>query len=125
PDALRRLAARHGAALRVRGPMRTLPAGPEVVALRSCQEALANARKHAGSSASVGIELTYADDALTLRVRDDGRGFDPGAPCDGYGLAGLRARATEVGGTARVDSTPGGGTTVTVSLPLSPVRSSP
>ncbi|MFJ9120697.1 sensor histidine kinase [Streptomyces sp. NPDC102394] len=125
PDALRRLAARHGAALRVRGPMRTLPAGSEVVALRSCQEALANARKHAGSSASVGIELTYADDALTLRVRDDGRGFDPGAPCDGYGLAGLRARATEVGGTARIDSTPGGGTTVTVSLPLSPVRSHP
>ncbi|MFD8302589.1 sensor histidine kinase [Streptomyces sp. NPDC059690] len=123
PDALRRLAARHEAALRVRGPVRTLPAGPEVVALRSCQEALANARKHAGSSAEVGIELTYADDALTLSVRDDGCGFDPGAPCDGYGLAGLRARATEVGGTTRIDSTPGDGTTVTVCLPLSAVRS--
>ncbi|MCI3277334.1 sensor histidine kinase [Streptomyces cylindrosporus] len=124
PDALRRLAARHKATLDVTGPVRPLPAGPEVVALRSCQEALANARKHAGSSAGVGIELAYADDTLTLSVRDDGCGFDPGTPCEGYGLAGLRARATEVGGTARIRSAPGDGTTVTVSLPVSPSRSS-
>ncbi|MET9907928.1 sensor histidine kinase [Streptomyces sp. NPDC006476] len=123
PDALSRLAARHEATLVVTGPVRPLPAGPEVVALRSCQEALANARKHAGSSAVVGIALTYADDTLTLSVRDDGRGFDPGTPCAGYGLAGLRARATEVGGSARIRSAPGDGTTVTVSLPISPVRS--
>ncbi|MET7479037.1 sensor histidine kinase [Streptomyces sp. NPDC005648] len=124
PDALRRLTTRHAATLTVRGPVRPLPAGPEVVALRSCQEALANARKHAGSSATVGVALTYAEDTLTLSVRDDGCGFDPGAPCEGYGLAGLRARATEVGGTARVRSAPGHGTTVTVSLPMSPSRSS-
>ncbi|MEU6144765.1 sensor histidine kinase [Streptomyces sp. NPDC047081] len=124
PDALHRLAARHGATLDVTGPVRPLPAGPEVVALRSCQEALANARKHAGSSAAVGIALTYADDTLTLSVRDDGCGFDPATPCEGYGLAGLRARATEVGGTARIRSAPGDGTTVTVSLPVSPSRSS-
>jgi signal transduction histidine kinase len=123
PDALSRLAARHGATLVVTGPVRPLPAGPEVVALRSCQEALANARKHAGSSAAVEIALTYADDILTLSVRDDGRGFDAGAPCDGYGLAGLRARATEVGGSARIRSRPGDGTTVTVSLPVSTLRS--
>jgi signal transduction histidine kinase len=108
----------------VTGPVRPLPAGPEVVALRSCQEALANARKHAGSSAAVGIKLAYAEDSLSVSVRDDGRGFDPDVPCDGYGLAGLRARATEVGGTARISSAPGGGTTVTVSLPVSPLRSS-
>ena len=119
PDALRRLAARHEATLEVNGPVRPLPAAPEVVALRSCQEALANARKHAGSSAAVGIALAYSDDALTVSVRDDGCGFDPGAPCDGYGLAGLRARAGEVGGTAQIRSTPGDGTTVTVSLPIS------
>lgn len=120
PDALRRLAARHGATLEVTGPVRPLPAAPEVVALRACQEALSNARKHAGSSASVGIALAYRDDTLTVSVRDDGCGFDPGAPSVGYGLAGLRARATEVGGTARIRSTPGDGTTVTVRLPVSP-----
>ncbi|MFJ9249406.1 sensor histidine kinase [Streptomyces sp. NPDC101776] len=119
-DALRRLAARHDATLQVSGPVRALPAGPEVVALRSCQEALANARKHAGSSATVSLALTYADETLTVSVRDDGCGFDPGAVYGGYGLAGLRTRAAEVGGTAVVRSAPGAGTTVTVRLPVSP-----
>jgi signal transduction histidine kinase len=118
PDALRRLAARHAATVDVRGPARALPAGPEVVALRSCQEALANARKHAGSSAAVSIALAYTDEALTVSVRDDGCGFDPAAPVGGYGLAGLRARAAEVGGTAQVRSTPGDGTIITVCLPI-------
>ncbi|MEU5593831.1 sensor histidine kinase [Streptomyces sp. NPDC020298] len=124
PDALRRLAARHAATVEVTGPVRPLPAGPEVVALRSCQEALTNARRHAGASAAVAIELTYADAALTVRVHDDGHGFDPAAARAGYGLAGLRARAAEVGGTASVRSAPGDGTTVTVRLPvLATVRS--
>ncbi|MFD5079029.1 sensor histidine kinase [Streptomyces sp. NPDC058371] len=118
PDALRRLAARHDASVEVSGPVRPLPAGPEVVVLRSCQEALTNARKHAGSSASVGISVSYAAEALTVSVRDDGCGFDPDAPAGGYGLAGLRTRAAEVGGTARIRSAPGDGTTVTVHLPL-------
>jgi signal transduction histidine kinase len=121
PDALRRLAARHEATLEVTGPVRPLPAGPEVVALRSCQEALSNVRKHAGSSASVGVALCYADESLTVSVRDDGCGFAPDAVTDGYGLAGLRARAVEVGGTASIRSTPGAGTTVTVRLPVPPV----
>ncbi|WP_406445717.1 sensor histidine kinase [Streptomyces sp. NBC_00631] len=119
PDALRRLVDRHGAAgLDVTGPVRPLPAGAEVVALRSCQEALTNARKHAGGSVSVGIRLCYDADGLTVAVHDDGRGFDPAAVCSGYGLAGLRARAAEAGGTATVRSAPGAGTTVTVRLPV-------
>nr|WP_217239626.1 sensor histidine kinase [Streptomyces sp. AC555_RSS877] len=128
PDALRRLAARHEATLEVTGPLRPLPAGPEVVALRACQEALANTRKHAGSPTSVGITLGYTDDTLTVSVRDDGCGFDPsavGTGADGYGLAGLRARVVEAGGTAQVRSAPGAGTTVTVRLPVPPPRSSP
>ncbi|WP_210591803.1 sensor histidine kinase [Streptomyces sp. GESEQ-35] len=123
PDAIGRLAARHDATLKVTGPVRALPAGPEVVALRSCQEGLANARKHAGSSTAVAIGLAYTDDTLTLSVRDDGCGFDPGAVHDGYGLAGLRARAAEVGGTAQVSSAPGDGTTVTVRLPVPAMKS--
>ncbi|MEV2215194.1 sensor histidine kinase [Streptomyces sp. NPDC050997] len=123
PDALRRLAARHQATLDVTGAVRPLPAGPEVVALRACQEALTNARKHAGSSTGVGISLAYTDGALTVSVRDGGCGFDPDTVTGGYGLAGLRARATEVGGTAQVRSTPGDGTTVTVRLPVPSPRS--
>ncbi|MFJ4084471.1 ATP-binding cassette domain-containing protein [Streptomyces iakyrus] len=51
---------------------------------RGGAEALANARKHAGSSTAVGVSLAYADDSLTVSVRDDGRGFDPSAACGGY-----------------------------------------
>ncbi|MEV0243189.1 sensor histidine kinase [Streptomyces sp. NPDC050674] len=120
PDALRRLAGRHDAVLEVTGPVRTLPAGPEVVALRACQEALANVRKHAGSPVAVDVSLAYADDSLTVSVRDDGGGFDPAAVRGGYGLAGLRARAAEVGGTAEVRSARGDGTVVTVRLPVVP-----
>jgi signal transduction histidine kinase len=118
PDALRRLATRQGASVEVTGAVRPLPPGPEVVALRTCQEALTNARRHAGAGAAVVIRLAYADAALTVRVEDDGIGFDPAAVRGGYGLAGLRARAAEVGGTASVRSAPGDGTTVTVRLPV-------
>ncbi|MFK4267000.1 sensor histidine kinase [Streptomyces milbemycinicus] len=124
PDAVRRLAARHReqtgapAVVEVSGAVRPLPAGVEVVALRSCQESLTNARRHAGPDAAVTIGLGYGEGALRVLVRDTGRGFDPLARHDGYGLAGLRTRAGEVGGAVRVSSGPGEGTTVTVELPV-------
>ncbi|WP_447036282.1 sensor histidine kinase [Streptomyces sp. DSM 118878] len=124
PDALRRLSARHDATLTVTGDVRPLPPGLDVVALRSCQEALANVRRHAGPGASAGVALTYTRTSLSLQVRDNGRGLDPGVPLPGYGLRGMRSRATEVGGTAEVTGRPGEGTTVTVVLPA-PERSSP
>ncbi|WP_267245822.1 sensor histidine kinase [Streptomyces sp. PR69] len=119
PDALRRLAARHGptAAVRISGAARPLPAALEVVALRTCQEALANVTKHAGPDAGVTISLTYGETELRLSVRDTGRGFDASAPLAGYGLNGLRARAAEVGGSAEVVSAPGRGAAVSVRLP--------
>lgn len=124
PDAVRRLAARHaeqtGAAARVAvtGTVRGLPAALEVVALRTCQEALANARRHAGPGAPVDLRLYYEEGALVLAVRDEGRGFEPGGAAAGYGLPGLRARAAELGGAAEVESVPGQGTTVRVTLPV-------
>lgn len=130
-DALRRLTGRHTAQtgaparLRVAGTARPLPTAHEVVALRACQEALANTRKHAGNAVAVAVLLEYAPDALTLSVRDEGQGFDTGAPHEGYGLAGLRARAEEAGGVASVRSAPGSGTSVTVRLPLNPLSGEP
>ncbi|MGW2229967.1 sensor histidine kinase [Streptomyces formicae] len=125
PDALRRIAARHDAGVTVTGEVRALPPGLEVVALRSCQEALANVRKHAGPGASAAVTLTYTDSTLGLSVRDTGCGFDPGTPHQGYGLRGLRARAAEVGGTTEVESGPGVGTTITVLLPVPVVHAVP
>ncbi|SDJ88948.1 sensor histidine kinase [Streptomyces indicus] len=118
PDALGRLAARHHAAFAVTGRARELPPWIEVVALRSCQEALSNVRKHAGPDAGAEVRLGYDEEALTLEVRDFGRGFDPSAPHEGYGLRGLRARAAEVHGTVEVTGRPGEGTRVTVRLPV-------
>ncbi|MFJ6515488.1 sensor histidine kinase [Streptomyces sp. NPDC091406] len=123
-DAVRRLTDRHSAQtgaparLEVAGEVTPLPTAYEVVALRACQEALANTRKHAGPSVPVTVVLTYASDALALSVRDEGCGFDPRAPREGYGLDGVRARAEEAGGGAEVRSAPGAGASVTVTLPL-------
>lgn len=126
PDALRRLAARHGpgpaeVSVEVTGQARPLAPALEVVALRTCQEALSNTARHAGPGARAAISLAYADDALWVRIRDTGCGFDVSAPSGGYGLSGLRARAAEVGGSAEVRSDPGGGTLVAVHLPLPPL----
>ncbi|RFU87410.1 sensor histidine kinase [Streptomyces triticagri] len=128
PDAVRRLAGRQDppAEVAVRGTAAPLPPGLEVVALRACQEALANVRKHAGPEPTVTVGLTYTAEALDLTVRDDGPGFDPSVPHEGYGLAGLTARAVEVGGTAEVHSAPGEGAKVTVRLPFpAPVAQAP
>lgn len=132
PDALRRLAARHGpgpaevsveVTVEVTGQARALAPALEVVALRTCQEALSNTARHAGAGARAAISLAYSDAALCVRIRDTGRGFDVSAPSGGYGLSGLRARAAEVGGSAEVRSAPGDGTLVAVHLPLPPPSS--
>jgi len=121
PDAIRQLADRVGPDLgtaplvTVAGSPRPLPPGHELTLLRVVQEALANVRRHAAAT-GVEISLTYDDAAVRVEVADDGRGFDPAAPSDGYGLPGMRRRVAGVGGTVTVDSTVGGGTRVRVEL---------
>jgi signal transduction histidine kinase len=53
---------------------------------------------------------------VRLVVRDDGKGFDPAA-VDGFGLSGMRARASQVGGTLTVRSNPESGTTIELEVP--------
>jgi signal transduction histidine kinase len=116
-DVLARLAARAGeesgllATVDVRGEPRRLGTNAEVVLLRVCQEALANVRRHAGARAA-RVVLSYHDDEVRLEVTDDGAGFDPELPAAGYGLRGMRARVTEIGGELTVRSDLGKGTTV-------------
>jgi signal transduction histidine kinase len=91
---------------------------------RVCQESLTNIAKHA-QARSVNIEL-FADAAnVTLEVTDDGVGLPangqskPGA----FGLLGMRERAANLGGWLEINSAPGRGTSVMLSLPLDPGKS--
>ena len=78
-------------------------------------EALTNVAKYAHAS-SASVELTLDDGKLRVQVRDDGVG---GAdPSTGTGLRGLRDRVDALDGDLEVDSPPGGGTTVTVEVPV-------
>ena len=108
-------AAGSAARLIVSGPVTRLDPGVELAAYRIVQEALTNARRHA-PGAAVDVELQYADDALRLRVRDNGPG-PPGAAAAGHGLLGMRERAAAAGGSLRTGEGPGGGFCVEAKLP--------
>jgi signal transduction histidine kinase len=106
-----------GTRLILRGPPATLDPGVELAAYRIAQEALTNARRHA-PGAAVDVELHYADDALRLRIRDNGPGPPSAALAGGHGLPGMRERAAAVGGQLRTGPAPGGGFLVEATLPV-------
>jgi len=95
---------------------------PEVrlAVFRIVQEALGNSAKHARAR-QVKVTLGVTDDRLEVEIHDDGRGFedpDPDTDREGLGLSGMLDRAAHAGGTLRVDSHPGEGTRVTLSVPI-------
>lgn len=99
-----------------------LPDTVETAVFRIFQEALTNAICHAEAS-QVKIELQYATNQITLAICDDGRGFDPGMKSakamDGshLGLSGIRERAALLGGRFSLDTSPGRGCRIVVTLP--------
>jgi signal transduction histidine kinase len=104
----------------VTGTPRPLSADAEVTLLRVTQEALANVTKHANAG-RVAVTLSYMDGEAALDVRDDGTGFAPSAdghgPNGGLGLRGMRERVEALGGRLAVESAPGRGTTIAVTVP--------
>ncbi len=83
---------------------------------RVVQEALHNCARHSGA-ATVRIRVEQARDRLLLNVEDDGQGFDV-RHTKGLGLLGIQERVTRLGGTCRVQSQPGQGTTLLMELPF-------
>ncbi len=79
-------------------------------------EALQNVAKYARAS-SATVALSCPDGHLEFTVTDDGEGFDTAKPTPGTGLQGMADRLAAVGGTLRIGSTPGLGTTISGSLP--------
>jgi two-component system, NarL family, sensor histidine kinase YdfH len=97
------------------------PALPDDVrdnALRVVSEALTNIARHAQAQ-HTAVSLHPGHQALDVEVHDDGVGFDPAQIGAGhYGLIGLRERARLIGGTLNIESAPGQGATLKVSLPV-------
>ena len=95
----------------------TVPAPVEHALLRITQEACANAVRH-GNARRLTVSMTRWDGHVELAVRDTGTGFDPAAPHAGSGLAHIRDRVAELGGTVDIDSAPGCGAALTVRVPV-------
>jgi signal transduction histidine kinase len=95
-----------------------LPREIETTLYRITQEALTNVVKHARAT-RVSIVLTRRDGAVSAVIEDDGRGISTGEPTgDGLGLVGMRERVALVGGRLVVESPPGGGTTLSIEVPI-------
>ncbi|MEU4893391.1 sensor histidine kinase [Streptomyces sp. NPDC044780] len=122
------------------GTARPLPPGVDLTAYRIIQEALTNVTKHAGTG-SARVRLAWSRDRVTITVADDGVGARtaptpstgptaatgpsaatvPDRP-SGYGLIGMRERATAVGGHLSAGRRPEGGFLVSTQLPLPPAK---
>lgn len=86
---------------------------------RVVQESLTNVARHARAT-RVHVSVTRGDHGYELHVSDNGCGFDPAAPRkrDAYGLLGMSERARLIGASLQVDSAPGAGTVVSISIPI-------
>jgi PAS domain S-box-containing protein len=106
--------------LRVRGGEPTIADALATAVFRIVQESLTNVARHAEAS-RVTVMLVRSDTAIDLQVKDDGRGFDPGATRKGYsyGMLSMSERTRLMGGSLSIDSEPGAGTVVLIHIPIS------
>jgi len=95
-----------------------LPEEHKTCIYRLVQEALHNCVKHAGAK-NVVVTVSQQPERLSLAIQDDGKGFNPRQE-KGMGLIGMQERVSHLGGTFGVDSRPGHGTSIHVTLPLAP-----
>jgi len=88
----------------------------KAVLYRIAQEALHNIVKHARAS-HAELQLSYSEASIVLAVKDDGLGFDTGEPFPGHlGLGSMRERAERMGGSFEIESSPGNGTHIRVTI---------
>lgn len=102
------------------------PTNIELVIYRVVQESLNNIRKHSGASVVV-LQLQFSPDSISIEVRDNGKGFDlaktmrSAVPVGHMGLRGMRERAMGMGGSLEINTSPGAGTSIVLTLPVTPV----
>jgi signal transduction histidine kinase len=103
------------------GDIPRLSADRELILFRMCQEALNNIVKHADAK-NIYVSINYTSNVYTVQINDDGKGFDTAAEGhgrdkqEGSGLRNLRNRAAIIAASVDIQSAPGWGTTITISL---------
>jgi signal transduction histidine kinase len=100
--------------------------GPELesIVYRTVQEALTNVVKHAGAN-EARVSIDERDGTLTVVVEDDGRGFEPSADHEGFGLLGMHERASLAGGELTIGPGTRGGTRVRAEFPVTRAANGP
>lgn len=102
-----------------------LPPQAELALYRALQEALSNVMRHAGAT-HVGVSVVAGARGVHLAIADDGRGLPRGATPESFergghmGLAGMRERISELGGTVELSGPPAGGTRLDIRIPRPP-----
>ena len=95
-----------------------LPSDTELALFRITQEAASNAVKHSRGN-NLNVWLRNESGAVVLQISDNGVGYlKPANGSGGFGLPGMRERATQLNGSFEIQATPGRGTTITVKVPL-------
>lgn len=106
------------------GDERPISEAAKIATFRIMQEALNNTIKHAGAT-SIFVQLSFESNGIHISMRDDGNGFDPELALmrqtsrPSLGLAGMRERASLLGGTVTLQSGPGQGTLIEAKIPYS------
>jgi signal transduction histidine kinase len=99
-------------------PKEALTPETQITIFRITQEALTNIGRHSGSTMAT-VNLHFEHQQIHLEIADLGRGFDANAPvpADSNGLRGMKERVTLLNGVFKIDSSPGQGTRISISLP--------
>ena len=92
----------------------------ELTVYRVIQEALTNVIRHAAAT-TVSLDVDEREHRVTIRVADDGRGFDASGDASGFGLVGMRERLARVAGRLTITSAPDEGTSITATVPVTRV----
>lgn len=97
--------------------VRPLPSAVSEQLFHIGQEAIANAIRHACPT-RVAIAIDYSSDCVQMKILDNGRGFTMSGDLLGFGIRGMRQRASEISGELEILSAPGAGTSVSISVPV-------
>jgi len=100
-----------------------LPDAEKTSLYRIVQEALTNCARHS-EARSILIQLASEEQRYIVRIEDDGKGFTPARSARGLGLIGIEERVAEMGGVLELNSKPGAGTRIFISIPLRKITES-